>query len=132
NFAYSLIDQQCLNLLLAHGFSPDIGILHTDSNLRNAPPLVRDLAIEYKFLAELVILKIVNRRQIALKDFSKKALNPTACNLIAAELEKKMKREIAYDAQGKCTYSLAMTLQMQLLRAYFLGQQEKYFPLAVK
>jgi CRISPR-associated protein Cas1 len=68
SFAYALLLADCIGALVAAGLDPSVGYLHVDRPGR--PSLALDLMEEFRpLLADRLALTLINRRQIAPKDF---------------------------------------------------------------
>jgi CRISPR/Cas system-associated endonuclease Cas1 len=131
-FGHNLIDQYCWNLLLANGLNPLIGVFYSD-NQRQTAPLALDVAIEYRFLAEQIILKLINRKQITLSDFSDNTLPLAVRRLITADFSRKMQEKITIPLTGsKCEYQDALQFQMNQLKLFYTDERKDYIPMLLR
>ena len=68
SFLYAMLGHDCRSALEAHGLDPQVGFLHTDRPGRAG--LALDLMEELRpVLADRLVLSLVNRRQVAARDF---------------------------------------------------------------
>jgi CRISPR-associated endonuclease Cas1 len=130
-FAYNLLENYCWNLLLANNLNPLIGVLYSNTQRHPIPALARDIAIEHRFLAEQIILKLVNRKSLTLKDFEDNTLSPAVCKRIVAEFHRKLGQEITF-AGNKCLYQQALQLQVEQLKIFYSIETHVYSPILLR
>ncbi|MCF7847858.1 MAG: type I-C CRISPR-associated endonuclease Cas1c [Kiritimatiellales bacterium] len=133
SFTYTLLVHDCRSALEAVGLDPGVGYLHTDRPGR--PSLALDLMEEFRaFLADRLVLSLINRRQIQPKDFNDSAggavsmTDPARKTLLAA-WQKRKQEEITHPyLEEKCKVGLLPHLQAQLLARHLRGDLEAYPP----
>ncbi len=133
SFAYTLLVHDCRSALEGVGLDPCVGFLHTDRPGR--PSLALDLMEEFRaFLADRLVLSLINRRQIQPKDFSDSAggavsMSDSARKTLLATWQKRKQEEITHPYLGeKCKVGLIPHLQAQLLARHLRGDLEAYPP----
>ncbi|MCK4565586.1 MAG: type I-C CRISPR-associated endonuclease Cas1 [Verrucomicrobia bacterium] len=137
SFAYTLLVHDCRSALEGVGLDPCVGYLHTDRPGR--PSLALDLMEEFRaFLADRLVLSLINRRQIQPKDFNDSAggavaMTDSARKTLLATWQKRKQEEITHPYLGeKCKVGLIPHLQAQLLARHLRGDLEAYPPLIWK
>jgi CRISP-associated protein Cas1 len=133
SFAYTLLVHDCRSALEGVGLDPCVGFLHTDRPGR--PSLALDLMEEFRaFLADRLVLSLINRRQIQPKDFNDSAggavtMTDAARKTLLAIWQKRKQEEITHPYLGeKCKVGLLPHLQAQLLARHLRGDIEAYPP----
>jgi CRISP-associated protein Cas1 len=133
SFAYTLLVHDCRSALEGVGLDPCVGFLHTDRPGR--PSLALDLMEEFRaFLADRLVLSLINRRQIQPKDFNDSAggavtMTDAARKTLLATWQKRKQEEITHPYLGeKCKVGLLPHLQAQLLARHLRGDIEAYPP----
>lgn len=133
SFAYTLLVHDCRSALEGVGLDPCVGYLHTDRPGR--PSLALDLMEEFRaFLADRLVLSLVNRKQIQPKDFNDSAggavsMTDSARKTLLATWQKRKQEEITHPYLGeKCKVGLIPHLQAQLLARHLRGDLEAYPP----
>ncbi|QBG46200.1 type I-C CRISPR-associated endonuclease Cas1 [Verrucomicrobia bacterium S94] len=133
SFAYTLLVHDCRSALEGVGLDPCVGFLHSDRPGR--PSLALDLMEEFRaFLADRVVLSLINRRQIQAKDFNDSAggavtMSDSARRTLLGAWQKRKQEEITHPyLEEKCKIGLLPHLQAQLLVRYLRGDLEAYPP----
>ena len=133
SFAYTLLVHDCRSALEGGGLDPCVGYLHADRPGR--PSLALDLMEEFRaFLADRLVLSLINRRQIQPKDFNDSAggavsMTDAARKTLLATWQKRKQEEITHPYLGeKCKVGLLPHLQAQLLARHLRGDLEAYPP----
>jgi CRISPR-associated protein Cas1 len=133
SFAYTLLVHDCRSALEGVGLDPCVGFLHTDRPGR--PSLALDLMEEFRaFLADRLVLSLINRRQIRPKDFNDSAggavtMTDDARKTLLTAWQKRKQEEITHPyLQEKCKIGLLPHLQAQLLARHLRGDLEAYPP----
>jgi len=133
SFAYTLLVHDCRSALEGVGLDPCVGYLHTDRPGR--PSLALDLMEEFRaFLADRLVLSLINRRQIQPKDFNDSAggavsMTDSARKELLTAWQKRKQEEITHPYLGeKCKVGLIPHLQAQLLARHLRGDLEAYPP----
>ncbi|MGE4489675.1 MAG: type I-C CRISPR-associated endonuclease Cas1c [Kiritimatiellales bacterium] len=133
SFVYTLLVHDCRSALEGVGLDPCVGFLHTDRPGR--PSLALDLMEEFRaFLADRLVLSLINRRQIQPKDFSDSAggavtMTDDARKAVLATWQKRKQEEITHPYLGeKCKVGLLPHLQAQLLARHLRGDLDAYPP----
>jgi len=133
SFSYTLLVHDCRSALEGVGLDPCVGYLHTDRPGR--PSLALDLMEEFRaFLADRLVLSLINRRQIQPKDFKDSAggavtMTDDARKTLLATWQKRKQDEITHPYLGeKCKVGLLPHLQARLLARHLRGDLEAYPP----
>lgn len=133
SFTYTLLVHDCRSALEGVGLDPCVGFLHTDRPGR--PSLALDLMEEFRsFLADRLVLSLINRRQIQPKDFQDSAggavsMTDDARKTLLATWQKRKQEEITHPyLDEKCKVGLLPHLQAQLLARHLRGDLEAYPP----
>lgn len=133
SFTYTLLVHDCRSALEGVGLDPCVGYLHTDRPGR--PSLALDLMEEFRaFLADRLILSLINRRQIQPKDFKDSAggavtMTDDARKTLLTTWQKRKQDEITHPyLNEKCKIGLLPHLQAQLLARHLRGDLEAYPP----
>lgn len=133
SFVYTLLVHDCRSALEGVGLDPCVGFLHTDRPGR--PSLALDLMEEFRaFLADRLVLSLINRRQIQSKDFNDSAggavtMSDDARKTVLTAWQKRKQEEITHPYMGeKCKVGLLPHLQAQLLARHLRGDLEAYPP----
>ncbi|NJM67300.1 MAG: CRISPR-associated endonuclease Cas1 [Acaryochloris sp. RU_4_1] len=133
-FLYSLLQDAIWNALEASALDPWLGITRSPHHSSPFPPLAMDLATEFQIYAEALVLRAVNRGQIAVKDFAgcEGRLPAIACTTLAELFDYKMAESFTHPViQERCTYQEAIAIQVSLYADFLLGKRE-YVPLLLK
>jgi CRISPR-associated protein Cas1 len=133
SFTYTLLVHDCRSALEGVGLDPCVGFLHTDRPGR--PSLALDLMEEFRaFLADRLVLSLINRKQIQAKDFSDSAggavtMTDSARKTLLATWQKRKQEEITHPyLEETCKIGLLPHLQAQLLARHLRGDLEAYPP----
>ena len=133
SFAYTLLVHDCRSALEGVGLDPQVGFLHAIRPGR--PSLALDLMEEFRsFLADRLVLSLINRRQIQPRDFNDSAggavsMTDTARKQLLAAWQKRKQEEITHPyLNEKCKIGLIPHLQAQLLARHIRGDIEAYPP----
>ncbi len=133
SFAYTLLTHDCRSALEGVGLDPSVGFLHADRPGR--PSLALDLMEEFRpFLADRLVLSLINRRQIQRNDFvcftnGAVSMSDTARKTVLETWQKRKQEMITHPYLGeKCKVGLLPHLQAQLLSRHIRGDLEAYPP----
>ncbi len=133
SFTYTLLVHDCRSALEGVGLDPCVGYLHTDRPGR--PSLALDLMEEFRaFLADRLVLSLINRRQIQPKDFNDSAggavsMSDSARKTLLTTWQKRKQEEITHPyLEEKCKVGLLPHIQAQLLARHLRGDLEAYPP----
>jgi CRISPR-associated protein Cas1 len=133
SFVYTLLVHDCRSALEGVGLDPCVGFLHTDRPGR--PSLALDLMEEFRaFLADRLVLSLINRRQLQAKDFNDSAggavtMTDDARKSVLTAWQKRKQEEITHPyLEEKCKIGLLPHLQAQLLARHLRGDLEAYPP----
>jgi CRISPR-associated protein Cas1 len=137
SFVYALLVHDVRSALETVGLDPAVGFLHRDRPGR--PSLALDLMEEFRpFFADRLVLSLINRRQVAAKDFRR--MENGAC-LMTDELRKavlvayqeRKREELRHPYLGEpTTVGLLWHLQAQLLARHLRGDLDGYPPFVWK
>jgi CRISP-associated protein Cas1 len=121
SFGYRLLEQEIRVAIATAGLDPRFGLWHT-----GADALAKDLATGCKPLVDAVVLRCINRGQVALKDFDGwkpilKSLPFLVREKLQADFEKKLNAEI-----GGVQFREAIARQAQQLARFLLGEAEAF------
>jgi len=137
SFTYTLLVHDCRSALEGVGLDPCVGFLHTDRPGR--PSLALDLMEEFRaFMADRLVLSLINRKQIQAKDFNDSAggavtMTDDARKTLLTTWQKRKQEEITHPYLGeKCKIGLLPHLQAQLLVRHLRGDLEAYPPFISK
>ncbi|MCG8448635.1 MAG: type I-C CRISPR-associated endonuclease Cas1c [Pirellulales bacterium] len=137
SFTYSLITQECVSALVGVGLDPYVGFLHKDRPGRTS--LALDLLEEFRAAwADRFVLTLINRKQLALKDFETEASG--AVNLadearkrfLAAYQERKQVEIIHPYLKESVPIGLLPHCQAMLLARHIRGDTQYYPPYLTK
>ena len=133
SFVYTLLVHDCRSALEAVGLDPCVGYLHTDRPGR--PSLALDLMEEFRaFLADRLVLSLINRRQIKASDFKGSLggaviLKDDARKKLLISWQKRKQEEITHPyICEKTKVGLLAHLQALLLARHLRGDIEAYPP----
>ena len=133
SFAYALLTADVRGALESVGLDPAVGYLHADRPGR--PSLALDLMEEFRpFFADRLVLSLINRRQLAAKDF--KTLDNGATLLtddgrktVLVAYQERKRDEIQHPfLDEKVTVGLLWFIQAQLLARHLRGDLDAYPP----
>jgi CRISPR-associated protein Cas1 len=133
SFVYTLLVHDCRSALEGVGLDPCVGYLHCDRPGR--PSLALDLMEEFRsFLAERLVLSLINLKQIQAKDFNDSAggavtMTDISRKEVLTAWQKRKQEEITHPYLGeKCKVGLLPHLQAQLLARHLRGDLDAYPP----
>lgn len=137
SFVYTLLVHDCRSALEEVGLDPCVGFLHVDRPGR--PSLALDLMEEFRsFLADRLVLSLINRKQIQLSDFSESAggavvLKDDARKELLMAWQKRKQEELTHPyLDEKCAVGLLPHLQARLLARHLRGDLDAYPPFVWK
>lgn len=137
SFIYALLTADIRSALESVGLDPAVGYLHADRPGR--PSLALDLIEEFRpFFADRLALSLINRRQLAAKDFRR--IGNGACLLtgegrkavLIAYQERKRDDLLHPFIEEKATVGLLWHIQAQLLARHLRGDLDGYPPFVWK
>jgi CRISPR-associated protein Cas1 len=133
SYLYVLLTHDCRSALEGVGLDPAVGYLHAVRPGR--PSLALDLMEEFRaFLADRLVLSLINRRQLQPRDFVDSAggavtITEKARKDILIAWQKRKQEEITHPyLNEKCKIGLLPHLQAQLLARHIRGDLEAYPP----
>jgi len=133
SFLYALLRVECASAAEAVGLDPQIGFLHA---LRpGRPALALDLMEEFRpILADRVALTLVNRRELAVRDFETLPggavqLTEDGRRRVIGAYQKRKEREVTHHLLKRAVpLGLVPLLQAQLLARHLRGDLASYPP----
>lgn len=137
SFTYTLLAHDASSALQAVGLDPQVGFLHAERPGR--PSLALDLMEEFRpFLADRLVLSLVNLRQVQGKGFKKtesgavEMTDETRKELLVA-YQKRKQEEIQHPFIGEtASVGLLMHLQALLMARHLRGDLDGYPPFVWK
>ncbi|MGL5080690.1 MAG: type I-D CRISPR-associated endonuclease Cas1d [Microcoleaceae cyanobacterium] len=135
SFAYGLLQTQVRAAVHLAGLDPYIGYLHEVHH--GQPALVLDLMEEFRpLVADSVVLSMLNRKQLSLKDFNESLgayrLTDGARKEFLQGFDQKLNDEFKHPVfEYRCTYRRAIELQARLLSRH-LQEGVPYKPLVLR
>jgi len=133
SFLYTLLMHDCRSALESCGLDAQCGFLHRDRPGR--PSLALDLMEEFRcFLADRVALTLMNRRQIAGRDFERQEsgayyLKEESRRAVLTAWQERKQEEITHPfLDEKTTVGLLTHLQARLLARHLRGDLDAYPP----
>ena len=138
SLGYALLRHDIQSAINLVGFDPYLGYLHTQRYGR--PSLALDLMEEFRpLVVDTVVLSGLNRRAIALSDFTTEplssavSLTPEGLRTFLRLYEQKKQSKFKHPVlQTQCTYQESFEIQARLLAKYLMGETDKYPPLVLK
>lgn len=137
SFIYTLLVNDLIAALESVGLDPQVGFLHRDRPGR--PSLALDLLEELRpFIADRLVLSLVNRRQVQHDDFEVKEngavlLDAAGRRKVIAAYQQRKDDVLTHPYLGeKTTVGLLPHLQSLLLARHLRGDLDGYPPLIVK
>ncbi|MGE9294568.1 MAG: type I-C CRISPR-associated endonuclease Cas1c [Puniceicoccales bacterium] len=131
SFCYTLLMHDCRSALEGCGLDPQCGFLHRDRPGR--PSLALDLMEELRSpVADRVTLTLINRRQLAPKDFETREnggvyLKPDARKTVFAAWQERKQTEILHPLlEERISYGLLPHIQARLLARHLRGDIDAY------
>jgi len=133
SFVYTLLVHDCRSALEGVGLDPYVGYLHVDRPGR--PSLALDIMEEFRsFLADRLVLSLINRRQINIKDFRKSEsgailLNDEGRKKVLVAWQKRKQDELTHPfTNEKIKTGLLTHMQARLLSRHLRGDLDGYPP----
>ncbi|MBM4152384.1 MAG: type I-C CRISPR-associated endonuclease Cas1 [Kiritimatiellaceae bacterium] len=133
SFVYTLLVHDCRSALEGVGLDPCVGYLHCDRPGR--PSLALDLMEEFRaFLADRLVLSLINLRQIQAKDFHDSVggavtMTDEARKTVLTAWQKRKQDELTHTYLGEtCKVGLLPHVQAQLLARHLRGDLDAYPP----
>lgn len=133
SFVYALVLSDCVSACEGVGLDPQFGYLHALRSGR--PSLALDLMEELRpFLADRLVLSLVNRRQIRPKDFDERTggavyLNDAGRKTVVIAYQKRKQEEVGHPVLAQqVPLGLVPHLQARLLARHLRGDAEIYAP----
>lgn len=137
NYTYRLVEQAIITALCCYGLDLHTGIWRKARD-RTPYGLVHDLATEFKVFGEAIVLRTINRNQIALKDFdnwepSQQKIPLRVRQLLTAEYQTKMSDifRMLY-TELRISYQEMMAFQCKQLAEYLSQNINNFCPVSVK
>jgi CRISPR-associated protein Cas1 len=131
SFVYTLLCHDCRGACEAVGLDPAVGFLHRDRPGR--PGCALDLMEEFRaFVADRVVLTLINRKQITPKQFETQEsgavlMNDDCRKTVLEQWQKRKQEEITHPVLNeKMPLGLAFYVQAQLLARHLRGDLEFY------
>lgn len=133
SFLYTLLMHDCRSALESVGLDPAVGFLHRDRPGR--PGLALDIMEEFRpFLADRLVLSLINLRQVQDKGFNKTEAGAVMMNdetrktLLVAYQERKQEEIYHPFLDDKVTIGLLFHIQAMLLARCLRGDLDGYPP----
>jgi CRISP-associated protein Cas1 len=133
SFVYALLTSDVRGALESVGLDPAVGFLHVDRPGR--PSLALDLMEEFRpFFADRLVLSLINRRQLAAKDFKTidngaTLLTEEGRKTVLVAYQERKRDEIQHPfLDEKVTMGLLWFIQAQLLARHLRGDLDAYPP----
>jgi CRISPR-associated protein Cas1 len=133
SFVYTLLAHDASGALQAVGLDPQVGFLHRERPGR--PSLALDLMEEFRpFLADRLVLSLINLRQVQGKGFTKSEsgavlMNDATRKEVLVAYQKRKQEEIVHPfLEEKTTVGLLVHLQALLLARFVRGDLDGYPP----
>ena len=133
SFVYVLLAREVSSALETVGFDPQVGFLHRDRPGRDS--LAFDIMEELRpYLADRLVLSLINRRQIDAKGFIKKEsgaviMDDDTRKTVLTEWQKRKQEELTHPyLEEKLSIGLLPYAQALLLSRYIRGDLEDYPP----
>ena len=121
NFGYRLLEQEIRIVIATAGLDPRFGLWHT-----GADALAKDLASGCKPLVDSVVLRCINRGQVALKDFD--GWKPTLKSLpfqVRETLQANFEKKLSAVAGGQL-FRDAINSQAQRLALFVVDEVQEF------
>jgi len=134
SFIYTLLTHDAVSAIEGIGLDPREGFLHAIRPGR--PALALDLVEEFRaMLGDRIVLAIVNRRQIGVKDFDvfpggSVLLNDRGRKIVLAAYQNRKKEMIAHPLfKEKVAFGLLVHIQARILARYLRKDIPEYLPM---
>lgn len=131
SFLYAMLGHDCRSALESVGLDPQVGFLHADRPGRAS--LALDLMEEFRpVLADRLVLSLINRRQLAPRDFVVEdggavRLTDEARKVVLVAYQERKKDELVHPfLSEKVTLGLVPHIQAQLLARHLRGDLDGY------
>jgi CRISPR-associated protein Cas1 len=133
SFVYTLVTHDAASALEAVGLDPQVGFLHRDRPGR--PGLALDLVEEFRpFLADRLVLSLINRRQIHAKGFVTRetggvVMDDETRKVVLVAYQERKQEEITHPfLKETTTVGMLFHLQALLLARHLRGDLDGYPP----
>jgi CRISPR-associated protein Cas1 len=133
SFAYTMLAHDVRSACEATGLDVQVGFLHRDRPGR--PGMALDLMEEFRpFLADRMVLSLINRQQVQPKDFELREsgavyLNDSGRKTFLTTWQQRKQETITHPfLKEKTTVGLLMLLQAKLMARYLRGDLDTYPP----
>jgi len=133
SFLYAMLGHDCRSALEGVGLDPQVGLLHADRPGRAS--LALDLMEEMRpVLADRLALSLINRRQLAVKDFIVEdagavRMTDDARKMVLVAWQERKKEELRHPFIGEAlSMGLVIHVQAQLLARHLRGDLDGYPP----
>jgi CRISPR-associated protein Cas1 len=136
SFVYTLLVHDCRSAIEAVGLDPQLGFLHAVRPGR--PALALDLMEEFRPLMDRLALTLINRSQLAEKDFELRPggavyLSEVGRKTVLAAYQQRKQEEINHPLlQQPIPFGLLAHLQARLLARALRGDVENYLPFLIR
>lgn len=136
SFLYSMWMNDCRSAVEAAGLDPQLGFLHAVRPGRAA--LALDLMEEFRPLAERLALTLINRGQVAAKDFVEReggavVLEGDARKAVVVAFQERKKEELSHPLLAQpLALGLVPLVQARLLARTIRGETEGYVPFLLR
>ncbi len=137
SFVYALVRGDCASACEGVGLDPQFGYLHALRSGRAS--LALDLMEEMRpALADRLVLTLVNRAQIGVKDFDEHTggavtLNESGRKAVIFAYQKRKQKEVEHPVLGRqVPLGLVPHIQARLLARHLRGDSEAYLPFTPK
>lgn len=135
NYVYDMLSEIIEISILSAGLDPNIGFWH--KTYRRQKGLVSDILNQFKIYGEAVVINVINRGQVALKDFDDwnegDALPPIVVKALTKTFDQKMRARFQYPHLNfSCSYQEAIYVQVKQYYMYLLGEIDNYYCFELK
>ena len=136
SFIYALLMNDCRSAVEATGLDPQVGFLHVLRPGRAA--LALDLIEEFRFLADRLALTLINRQQVAEKDFIAREggavlLSGDARKTVLVAYQERKQETLTHPLlTDAVTVGLLPHIQARLLARTIRGDIDTYIPFFLK
>lgn len=136
SFIYALLMNDCRSAVEATGLDPQVGFLHVRRPGRAA--LALDLMEEFRFLADRLALTLINRQQVAEKDFIAREggavlLSGDARKTVLVAYQERKQETLTHPLlTDAVTVGLLPHIQARLLARTIRGDTDTYIPFFLK
>lgn len=138
SFGYTILYHHISTALQAEGLNPQISFYHQSNN--RYFPLASDLQEEFRHIIDALVLYIIRRNMVSLKDFTFEEDARYPC-LMSYEFKKRYTQmveerlKVLFKPLGtakQITYKQFITLQVRVLKAGIKKRQMSYQPLRIR